>query len=228
MEFILTFQDDGICMKKAVLIHGFAAGLTAAAIYKAEGADGGFWGFKGYISEGKVASFRWSIRTTFNWSQTFNPLSYIQLYFKEKKKAESAELIAVLAEFLQKEQPSKIICHSLGCYLFSNYLAKHRLPNSVTEVVFVQADLPKDVDSVRNHLENLHGSNVKKITNFYCPWDYTLVGGMIINGYVAAGLTGLSANKVENVFYPLYEHPFVHSSSIRSKKFAKKIIESIS
>ncbi|MCC6563649.1 hypothetical protein IT087_02045 [Candidatus Uhrbacteria bacterium] len=206
-------------MSRIVLIHGFATGIGFSIFRPAYGADAGFSAFKSDIVSGVAKAFRWDIKGQASFFQSLNPFYTWDIYRRERKIAEDPETYRKLAEFLSHEQPETIICHSMGCFLFLEYLKHQSLPASVRNVVFNQADLPSSGVSLPSEIEERIRSRRLTITNTYCVWDVTLWCAVLIGSSLRAGLVGLRNPFVRNAFFPLVRPINLHTAAIRSPRF---------
>jgi pimeloyl-ACP methyl ester carboxylesterase len=160
-----------------------------------------------------VALFSWYQEEKHSLFDFLNTKLHYQTYKKEKAAASSDKVLHKLKKFLDQEQPTTVVCHSLGALVFLNYLQKYSPVPSIKKVVLVQADIP-DTREIP--------SNPTKITfiNAYCPWDPALLYSWFFHRYKPAGLTGWKQPHVHNRMVPLFGHWNLHASSITQKQFA--------
>ena len=197
-------------MSRIFLIHGFATGIGYSIFRPAYGPDAGFSAFRDDINSGKAKAFRWDIKENASFFQSLNPFYTLDVYHRERAIAEDPETYRRLADFLEHEQPEVIACHSMGCFLLSEYLKHESLPSSVRRIVFNQADLPRST--------LLRAKNVV-ITNTFCFWDVTLWCAVLLERSLLAGLVGIRNPEVQNTFFPLLKPINLHTAAIRSKHF---------
>ncbi|MFA6132340.1 MAG: hypothetical protein WC702_04780 [Patescibacteria group bacterium] len=199
-------------MPKIVLIHGFAAGLTAPFIRPPFGPSASFEAFKELVEKGEAVSFPWGIEQQVNPLKLLNPLFLLGHYEKERALAQARETHERLKTFLEQIQPEKIICHSMGCFLLNNYLENFSLPKSVKAIVFSQSDdtdfpFPSSSSSPSNPSSPF-------IHNLYCPWDPTLWVSCLYHKKQRAGLWPARQTSVKNVFVPLVRPINFHTNTI--------------
>lgn len=204
-------------MSKIVLIHGFAVHLTAPVVRPPFGASASMSAFDESVSTGKATVFPWGIKRNVKPWEILSPFLIRDLYNKERDLIYSERLQRDLQIFLEKQKPSVIVCHSMGCVLLQHYLEKFSLPSSVETIVLIQSDLPATA-SLRTNIP---------IHHLYCPWDPTLLLSSVTNRHLRAGLCKSKNSGTENTLFPLVMLPNLHTSSIRDKKLIE-FIDSIS
>lgn len=207
-------------MSKTLLIHGYAADLTAWKFRRAFGEHAGFVAFDEAIASAEVTVFRWGIERTLTLAQSINPFSYLKLYRDEEKLAESAALQQGLLWYIEKHGIERIVCHSLGCRLLLGTLNGAKLSSSVKSIVFLQADFPS-----RARIDHLDTTNAIEIKNYHCFWDQSLLVSSILHGNLRAGLVGWRQSSIKNIFYPLLKAINLHTSPMRDRKLAKKLLD---
>jgi hypothetical protein len=200
-------------MSKIILIPGFAVGLASPIVRRPLGTSASFTVFNAFMESGEAAVFHWGIEQQVNFFQLINPVFLFRHYEKEKKLAQSTEVLESLHQFLIKNQPEIIVAHSMGVFLLNNYLQKFALPESIKKIVWVQSD-----DS-RQRKINLSVS----VCNLYCPWDPTLLVSSIYNRCWRVGLRKIKNDQVENILFPLWRPINLHTSSIRDRRLVKFI-----
>lgn len=199
-------------MAKIVLIHGYGVGLSTKK--NSLSLDLGFTAFYNKLISKDVALFSWYQEESHSLLSFLNPRFHYQTYIKEKAAAKSPAILNTLKQFLEKEHPSVIVCHSLGAYLFLEYLKQFSEISSIKKVVFVQAD-------IANSTKIPTGTHNIEFINVFCPWDPALISSWILHDYRPAGLTGWHQPGVHNTFVPLFGHWNLHNSSIMQKQFAQ-------
>jgi hypothetical protein len=207
-----------------LLIHGYGVGAQYLSFHQAEGVNAGFGAFDKLIAEGRVGVFRWDIPRYFGYKTVFNPLSHLELYNKERAKAQSIEIHAKLTKTLQETSPENIVCHSMGCHLLMSYLKLNTLPPSVKNIILIQADIPNNTP-LSETVESLIKAKKLKIINLYCPWDQALLTTLPLHFKLKAGLTGYKNPQVQNIFFPLYKRTNLHTSSINDPDLVKLVKE---
>lgn len=198
-------------MADIVLIHGYGVGITPQQSLTL---DLGFSAFYEGLVSRDVALFSWYQNTSSGIINFLNiPFHYLT-YQKERTAADSEHVLRNLKRFIEKEKPEIVVCHSLGAYLFVEYVRKYHEEPSIKKAVLVQADMPSTITLPPN-------SNKIQFINVFCPWDPALFTSKFMHHYTPAGLTGWKAPGVKNKFIPLFGHWNLHASTIAQKQFAK-------
>jgi hypothetical protein len=206
-------------MSRIVLIHGFATGIRYSVFRPAYGEDAGFSGFRSDIASGDTKVFRWDIKENASFFQSLNPFYTWHIYRREKRIASDADTYRRLHDFLTREQPDTIACHSMGCYLLVEYLNRERLPESVHRIIFNQADIPAGGTTFSSVVGERLRTGALRIINTFCFWDPTLWCSVLIGGSFKAGLVGLRYPLVNNRLFPLYRPWNLHMSAMRDGRF---------
>lgn len=196
-------------MTKIMLIHGSGAAVNYSFLKKCK-SNYEFSAFDELLKNNEAKIFTWYNPYNLSFIQVLNPLTHLAIYLQEKKKISS--VLSDLNEYIKKETPKMIICHSMGALLFQTYLKKFTLPESIKQIILIQADISK----------NATFNTKVPIVNIFCPWDPTLYLSSLINHYIPSGLFGLRSNAT-NILMPLYSNPNLHVSSISNKKILKLI-----
>jgi pimeloyl-ACP methyl ester carboxylesterase len=192
-------------MGTLILIHGYAVRLTSPVVRRGFGETVGFRAFSEELSTAAAAVFRWGISKEVPWTALLDPVAQYRFYRDELAAALSADTQSRLKEFLEREQPTVIVVHSMGATLLHAYAQAHGLPPSVRHVVMVQADLPWDTDL----------GVFPAVCNLYCPWDPTLLASSLLSWRRRAGLGPVPGNNVTNLLLPAYRLPNLHTSAVR-------------
>ncbi len=211
--------------KRIVLIHGFGTSVPSELIatvtkgvLKFEQEDKGFKAFNELISQGNAKVFSWN--EAFNAKELKEYASvqkYIDLYYREKKKALSDNLQSTFTAFIEKEQPEVIVAHSMGCYLVLGYLDKFDLPKSVKKIFLIQGDFDKKYELKNKAIIKRIENDDLRLINIFCPWDTTLIFSPFINKLVLpAGLVRMRNPYFVDVLFPLGNDLNLHNSSIQS------------
>lgn len=195
-------------MSKIVLLHGFAVQLTAPIVRPPFGPSASMSTFDELVSTGEARVFPWGITQHVKPWQLLNPTIMQTLYQDEYKLIHSPELQRSLHTFLEQEKPSVLVCHSMGCSLLQIYLKQFTLPSSVKSIVLVQSDL----DATKKLRTDV------TINHLYCPWDPTLLLSSLVSKKLRAGLCKSKQVGVNNILFPLFTLPNLHTSSICDKK----------
>lgn len=210
---------------KIALIHGYAVDMEIGILRRRLGRDAGFAAFRRLLDSGDAVLFRWAEHMRFSSIHYINPFAHLRVYNVEKNKAVSDKLHQEFSEFLDRERPDTLVCHSMGSYLLMNYINKFGLPDFIRKVVFVQGDIPAGtVISNPDIIKRLENKELA-IYNYYCWWDITLISSMILNRYVPLGLTGSRLKHIHNRFFPLYKKINLHQSSMNDDKLIELIMK---
>jgi hypothetical protein len=148
----------------------------------------------------------------------------LDIYRRELAIARSTETYQKLAEFLNAEQPEVVVCHSMGCFLFSEYLKRENLPESVRHVIYNQADLPWSGTGFSKEIIERVRAGKLIITNTFCFWDPTLWSAVFAGGSIRAGLFGMRSPWVRNKFFALFRPFNIHTAAIRSPRFRDLVL----
>ena len=197
-------------MREAVLIHGYAVGMTSL-LRRPAGPNAGFEAFADAIASNRVAVFHWGLKEHLSLGQFFNPFFIFNYYCRERRLAQADETTERLKHFLEETTPRVIVCHSMGAAVLTNYVKHHGLPASVERIVFVQADL----DALEAGVIEI------PLLNLFCPWDPTLLLSSILHRRLRAGLVGL--RRSGDRLRPLYRPLNLHTSSIRDPQLRNDI-----
>ena len=195
-------------MYAIALIHGYAVRLTSPIVRRGFGATAGFRAFSEALRTGKATVFRWGLSKEVPFLALLNPVVQWRFYRDELASALSADTQERLRDFLERENPSVIVVHSMGATLLHAYARRHGLPSSVRHVVMVQADLPRGTDL----------SAFPDAHNLYCPWDPTLLVSSLLSWRRRTGLGPVSGSNVTNHLLPAYRLPNLHTSALRDRR----------
>lgn len=206
-------------MSRIVLIHGFATGIDYSVFRPAYGEDAGFLAFRSDIESGNAKAFRWDLKESASFFQSLNPFYTWSIYRREKRVASDVETYHRLHDFLTREQPEILICHSMGCFLFLEYLKHEKLPTSVRRVVLNQADIPAGSMTLPHAIKDRVQTGTLHFINTFCFWDPTLWLSAIMSVSIKAGLIGLKNPFVQNRLFPLYRPWNLHMSALRDARF---------
>lgn len=211
-------------MTKAILVHGYAAGLEASVFRKPFGEHSGFVALNDEVQSGIAKSFRWSKNISLTIEQCVNPLQYFQLYRDEELLAESTKTHEALSHFIANEKPETIICHSLGCRLMIGAMNAHGIPKSISKIVFLQGDVSTSATITNRAVRDRTINGTLVIENYFCPWDQSLLSSAMLHRQNRIGLMGWNELGVENVFYPLLKPMNLHTSPLRDREFLHKLL----
>ncbi len=211
---------------KIVIIHGYAVDMEMGVFRRRLGYDAGFAAFRSLLDSGDAVMFRWGEHMRFSSLHYINPFAHLRVYNVEKKKATSDRLQHEFSEFMNKEKPDTIVCHSMGSYLLINYINKYGLPDYVRKIVFVQGDIP--AGTLITHPDVVRRLEDRELTiyNYHCWWDITLISSILINGYIPVGVGGGRFKHITNRFFPLYRTINLHQSSMNDRKLIELITKS--
>lgn len=211
-------------MPRIALIHGFATGIHFSIFRKTRGANAGFFSFTEDIKNGRAFVFRWDVQKRATLVESLNPLYILKVYNEESARAAHPVWQMKLAEFLEIKKPEIIVCHSLGSRLLLETINAHGLPACVSQVLFLQADIP--VSFLLNNetiLERVRNSTLQ-FWNVYCPWDPSLFASFIKNASVRFGQCRVKKAWIRNKFFPLLRLPNVHTSPLHSRQIHTWIV----
>lgn len=214
-------------MSHTVFIHGFATGITFSFFRPIRGNDAGFGIFSENIRQGDGRVFRWDIKERATLFQTLNPFYTAHVYAREHSRILNKEWQNTLHNFLKNEQPTTIVCHSLGCRFLLETANAHGLPNSVRHVIFIQADIPKVTELTHQDLRQRIQRNELTFWNLYCPWDPSLFFSSLVHFSLRFGQVRIQKQWMRNKFFPLTKLPNLHMSTLYSRA-CKKWIDSLS
>lgn len=214
-------------MSKLILVHGYGMALQIPGLRSHRGITAGFQIFKPDILDGTAKVFNWSIDATIPRNQAIKPNTYRQHYLAERKKATSQEVHQDLIELIEQEAATTILCHSLGCQLLINTINIFGLPTSVRQIIFSQADIDQNEKITNPDVCARLKNKTLQLTNYYCPWDITLIASAIHHRHSRAGLTGLNDPLTINKFNALTKLPNLHMSALRSEKFRQQVLKII-
>lgn len=199
------------------LIHGYGKALDIQESNIPE--NGGFYIFDNEITENKAYPYIWAETVQRNFLTPYNLIAQIQLYYRERHKAEDIKEHQRLQQELTAQKPKIIIAHSSGARLLVKYLATYTLPKSVKQIIFVQADISK------TELQTNPIPSQIQFTNFWCYWDPALITSMLLNRYIPIGL--YPPEPKHSRFYPLYKLPNPHQNIWKDHKFKQIIAQTI-
>lgn len=200
-------------MSRIVLLHGFAVHLTAPVVRPPFGPSASLSAFDDLVTTGEARVFPWGIKREVSPIELLNPRRVQKLYQDELTLVHSNALQIELDQFLRKEKPTTIVCHSMGCILLQSHIQNFPLPSSVKSIVLIQSDLSEST--------KLH--TTIPVHHLYCPWDPTLILSSITNKSLRAGLLASKHPNANNVLFPLVRLSNLHTSSIRDKKLIQFI-----
>lgn len=181
-------------------------------------------GFRREVQSGEAKAFRWDIQEEASFLRSMNPLYTLDIYRRELTIAKSTETYKRLAEFLANEQPEVIVCHSMGCFLFAEYLKREELPKSVKHIIYNQADLPWSGPGFSKEIVERVRAGELVITNTFCFWDSTLWSALFTGGSLRAGLFGMRSPWIRNRFFALLRPFNIHTAAIRSPRFRDLVL----
>jgi hypothetical protein len=200
-----------------ILVHGYGMALD---LDEPEIPDNGsFSAFDPEINAGKALPFVWAETMPRGAFTPYNASAQYTLYRREKASIFGSVLQHKLEDAIAESQPRVIIAHSLGCYLVRNLLVHCTIPESLTYVVFLQADIPRSVPIP--HITGLD------MVNFWCWWDTSLLSSVVVNQRIPIGLTGSTDPYVRNVFVPIDKHIRGHARLLANRAYKRRIYQEI-
>lgn len=206
-------------MTDIVLIHGFATGIHYSIFRPALGVDAGFKAFRQDIADGTAKTFRWDISDDATFLETIDPRFSLTVYKKEYNRVQNSAWQEKLFLFLEEEQPSTVVCHSLGCLFLLETMNRYGLPTSVHTIIFNQSASPLSATLTNDEVIARITSGTLQCINTYCPWDPTLWASVILQGVIRDGLFPSKKRWLTNKFVPLFRPFNLHTSTIRSPRF---------
>ena len=204
-------------MTDTILIHGYAIELQTWFRPKKDELAG-FYAHAEELEAGKAKVFRWTISRDLSFLSAFNPLAYQQLYEEERQKAQDLVTLKDLKRMLDEEQPSNIICHSMGCFLLLEYLIRFEFPVSVKKIVFIQADCT-ELELKASTLLTLPIQFVQ-VFRFLDP---SLWMSSLYHQQVRLGLHPVKSAKVKNIYKPSFKYFNPHTSVLVDKAFKNEL-----
>lgn len=211
---------------KLVLIHGNSAGIKFP-MRDRQIKYGSFTVFKELIDSGEAILFGWHyINEEFDLFKTLNPFEFRRQYFTEKEYCGSEAAWLKLDRFLELQQPEKIVCHSMGCYLLLNTINVYGLPKTVKSVYLAQGDFDREFKLTNADIVQRIKSGELKIYNYHCDWDQMLALSIAANGVIPGGLTGTNEKYFTNILFPSPRKLNVHQAILDSDRFLSEVLES--
>jgi hypothetical protein len=192
-----------------LLIHGYGLSLHGPSSNDPEDVYNGFDAWSDDINKQLAISFSWRDNRRYTWIQLANPLTYYRHYFIEKRLSSDSTVLENLNNIILQNSPTVIICHSMGCNLLLNYLAKYPLGLHI-KIIFIQSDADYNARLDYN------------ITNITQVFDISLVMSSLINIKLRQGLCILpTANKRQLFWHRWY--PNNHADCIKDKRLKEYI-----
>jgi hypothetical protein len=212
-------------MQRLVLIHGNAVGIKFP-MRDRQTKYASFTIFEPMIDSGEAVLYNWHyINEEFNLFRTFNPVEFHGQYAAEQKYCNSIEAWQNLNRFLLSEQPKKIVCHSMGCFLILNAINALGLPKSVKSIYLAQGDFDCNFQITnREVLERISDGDLT-IYNYYCPWDQMLLLSSAANFRTPAGLVGAKQKQITNKLFASTNTINFHHATVCSQKFLLEVLE---
>lgn len=206
---------------KVMYIHGFGTNLKHFFKPKHFTKNNLFPALFRVVPDKNVYTFRWGVELDLGLANLVNiPILY-DLYQTEKRLATSTSLLAELNCAIETFKPETIIAHSMGTFLFLNYIQNHGLNSGIKKIVFAQADLNTNYNLPNALMEKLDKKDLQ-FFNCYCFWDSSLWISTIINKGLKIGNFGVRRANIKNIFFPLgLERGDFHNSVLESKRFSK-------
>ncbi len=192
-----------------VLIHGYSRGVESP-FHQPDQNIAGFFAFADEVKLGQSRVFFWAKHQTLSLLTAYSPIHHLVLYFRERALVQSEQTLVELHNLLIATHPEQIVCHSLGCFLLTQYVLHYgSLPNCVQSVVFLQADC-----SEQELLKSGLLSDVLRFTNVYRRLDPALLFGSLMHRSWRIGLKPLPHLHVTNVYLPSFAHPNFHDAAL--------------
>ncbi len=198
-------------MPDLLLIPGFATDLRIPFLRRTRPVDGGFSAFRREVGQGRADVFRWGIAESVPLSRAFSLRPYLQLYQRERARADMPDVAERLWQKMEQMKPATVFCHSMGARVLLNAARRYGLPPSVKRIVFVQADMPMDEPKPKAFA-------ACRVQNLFCPWDPLLAVSALAHHVWRAGQRGWDVEGVENLPFALLRPFNLHTASIRSPR----------
>lgn len=207
-------------MHKTFLIHGYACDIDSL-FHRPKDEAAGFDVFKEELVSQQSTVFRWGFCRKYTFWESFLPTEYLHHYNLERKLAADPSTLSRLHEELFRTQPSIIVCHSMGCYVFIQYLQQYQLPKSVKKVMLLQGDVtPKEViDSGMLALPI-------QFFNIFRTFDFTLWMSRLYHLAPRIGLAPIEDARVKNIHFSSFKHFNLHTALLSDRKLKKLILSS--
>jgi pimeloyl-ACP methyl ester carboxylesterase len=216
--YLLEILNGGMLFsmspKKTLLIHGYGVLATYPFIRPKQSPHLGFRVFQDQLNQGQSLLFRWGMERKYSFWEMLNPLEYLALYQEEKQLSHHTQTFKNLALALKTHQPETVICHSMGGLLFQQFSLTYSLPSSVKQIILVQGDVSRSLE-IPKSWEHL------VVKNVWCFWDQALWESVFVNRYLPAGLFGVKAKTVQNIFMPLYRTLNLHESPLHDPELLR-------
>jgi len=200
-----------------VLVHGYGQALDPDEAFSPR--NGGFYSFDAEIERGIAHPFIWAQDYERNTLTPYNLYAQYDLYTQERALIFSEEVQQSLRKMLYDVCPRIIIAHSLGGYLVRNVCEYLSVPDSLKQIVLLQADIPKSVSLP--YIQRIEW------INFWCWWDMSLTSSLFINQETPIGLGGSNQSHVQDVFRKIEKGPKGHKRVLSSKKYKEDIYDVI-
>jgi Serine hydrolase len=204
------------------LIHGYASRVTYFTKKSKPPLEDIFAIYKSEIIDNTAHVYDWGIPFHIG----YNIFKSLELYNLEQRKAFQPETVRTLKTDIHKKQPEIVVCHSMGCQLFLNYMQSHDLPDTTKHIIFVQPDF--DASQVVQNKSIFKKLSVGQVTIsvIHCWWDPSLIISNIINKNKRAGLYGWNEPFVQNFELSLNKPINIHQNVLADPRL-KTLIRSI-
>lgn len=203
-----------------LLIHGFAIGLDTW-FHPKKNHLAGFEVFADEVVSGKAKIFRWTAEQKTPFFVSWNPFFYRTYYLNEREKAQDIATLRDLHRVIHEAQPETVICHSMGSYLFLQYVKRFNLPVCVKKVVFIQADCSK-TDLLLADIS----TEIAPFINVYRFFDPSLWVSSLYHRALRIGLYKLSLPNMKSIYLPSMSWLNPHTASLYDKKLKRLIMSS--
>lgn len=210
---------------KTLLVHGYATKLQASFFRKPLGENEGFEAYKKRVSFKEAFVFHWGKFVDLPLILAMNPLSYLRLYREEESLALAKETQRQLFETIERLGAEQIIAHSMGARLLIEMMNDLGIPNSISSIIFLQADIDEGQRITNQNILDRIESKTLIIQNYHCFWDPTLLLSSIIHKKHRAGIRGWTQGGVQNIFSPLTRLPNLHTSHLHDRELADQLMK---
>jgi hypothetical protein len=204
-------------------IHGFATNLTHTFKPRKFEENELFPAILRIIPKSQFYPFLWGKDLALKWWQLVNLTHFSKLYWLERSMAADELLLERLKKELEQRKPKVILAHSMGCFLFLNYVQKFGAPDFVEKIVFFEADIDYNFKLPESLVAKIKSKQLK-IYNYHCFWDDSLFMSSLLHFKFRAGNLGFKNPLVKNLHFALgKERGAFHNSPLESKRFSRSL-----
>jgi len=214
----------GFKKSQIVLVHGNANGIEFE-LFGRHKKYADFLGFKNEIDIETAKIYRWHyINQKYNLLNTLNLFKFSQLYFEERKYCSNPNALKTMQEFIEIEQPTILLGHSLGAFQIFNYLNNFDIPSSLKKIVFVQGAFPSHEKITNPKIIQRIENKSLVIENYHSPFDQMLWIYTIAHFHQPGGLYGAKDTCISNIEYTRFGPGNPHLWTVHNREFAQQIL----